>query len=87
MKASTKNLIRVLIDYKKLNDTILKLITEKYPDGYDDDDIITYRNTYNEVVECIEVKTDDTIYLVKVSTRLQNAMEDFDADETNFIED
>lgn len=67
---------RVIVDYKKLDNHMLNLLVEKFPDGYDDDDIVTYRNASNEVVECIEVRTEDTAYLVKVSKRLVMAMED-----------
>ncbi len=69
---------RVIVDYKKLDKNMLNLLVEKFPDGYDDDDIVTYRNANNEVVECVEVRTEDTAYLVKVSKRLVMAMEDFD---------
>lgn len=72
----TLGLKRVIVDYKKLNRHVLDLLVEKYPDGYDDRDIVTYRNSDNEIVECIEVRTDDTAYLVKVSKRLVMAMED-----------
>ena len=74
----TVALKRVIVDYKKLDNHMLNLLVEKFPDGYDDDDIVTYRNANNEVVECIEVRTEDTAYLVKVSKRLVMAMEDFD---------
>ena len=47
---------------------------------------MTYRNANNEVVECVEVRTEDTAYLVKVSKRLVMAMEDFD-DSDNDSED
>lgn len=71
---------RVIVDYAKLNANILDLLVEKFPDGYDDTNIITFRNAQNELVEAVEVKTDDTIYLVKVGKRLVQAMENF-ADE------
>lgn len=74
----TLALKRVIVDYKKLDNKVLNLLVEKYPDGYDDYDIVTYRNANNEVVECIEVRTEDTAYLVKVSKRLVMAMEDYD---------
>jgi hypothetical protein len=74
---------RVIVDYKKLDNHMLNLLVEKYPDGYDDDDIVTYRNASNEVVECIEVRTEDTAYLIKVSKRLVMAMEDFDVNDDN----
>lgn len=78
---------RVIVDFKKLNKDILDLLVTKYPDGYDDDHIITFRNALNEIVECVEVRTDDTIYLVKVSKRLVAAMEDHDLEEDEIIDD
>lgn len=77
------NLKRVIVDFKKLTPEILELLVEKYPDGYDDTDIITFRNLKNEVVEAVEVRTSDTIYLVKVGTRLIQAMEDYGDDDSN----
>lgn len=71
-------MIRKIVDYQKLNDEILNLLVEKFPDGYDESDIITFRNAHNEVIEAVEVRTEDTIYLVKVGKRLVQAMEDFD---------
>ena len=81
MKKTNSPLRRVIVDYKKLTHDILDLLVTKYPDGYDEDNIITFKNAQNEVVECVEVKTNDTVYLVKISKRLVAAMEDFDPDE------
>ena len=86
-KGQTTVLKRVIVDYKKLDKNMLNLLVEKFPDGYDDDDIVTYRNANNEVVECVEVRTEDTAYLVKVSKRLVMAMEDFDDSENDDSED
>lgn len=72
---------RIIVDYKKLTPEILSLLVSKYPDGYDDDHIITFRNAKNELVEAVEVRTDDTIYLVKVSARLEVSMANFDEDD------
>jgi hypothetical protein len=68
---------RVIVDYKKLTNNILTLLVEKYPDGYGDDDIITFKNANNDSIEAVEVKTDDTIYLVKISKHLASSMESF----------
>ena len=76
---------RVIVDFKKLNKDILDLLVTKYPDGYDDDHIITFKNALNEIVECVEVRTDNTIYLVKVSKRLVAAMEDHDLEEDELL--
>ncbi|AEK23612.1 hypothetical protein [Capnocytophaga canimorsus] len=72
---------RVIVDYKKLTNEILSILVEKYPDGYGDDDVIRFKNAKNETVEALEVRTDDVIYLVKVSTRLADTMENFDEDD------
>jgi len=73
-------MIRKIVDYQKLNESILNLLVEKFPDGYDDDHIISFRNAKNEIVEAVEVRTDDTIYLVKVGVKLVKAMEDHEED-------
>ena len=86
-KSQTNVLKRVIVDYKKLDNAMLNLLVEKFPDGYDDDDIVTYRNANNEVVECVGVRTEDTAYLVKVSKRLVMAMEDFDDSDNDNEED
>lgn len=68
---------RIIVDYKKLTNEILKMISERYPDGYNDKDIIVFRNKDNEIIEAIEVKTEDTVYLVKVGKKLADTLEDF----------
>lgn len=72
---------RVIVDYAKLTGDILNLLVDKFPDGYDDSDIIRFRNAQNELIEAVEVRTEDTIYLVKVSTKLASRMEKFDEDD------
>jgi hypothetical protein len=57
------------------------LLVEKFPEGYDDTDIIRFRNAQNELIEAVEVRTEDTIYLVKVSTKLASRMEKYDEED------
>ena len=72
---------RIIVDYAKLTGDILNLLVEKFPEGYDDSNIIRFRNAQNELIEAVEVKTEDTIYLVKVSTKLASRMEKYDEEE------
>ena len=81
MKNRNDNLKRVIVDFKKLTPEILALLVERYPDGYDDDQIISFRNQHNEIIEAVEVITNDTKYLVKVSTKLALTMENYDEDD------
>lgn len=77
-KKTPTPLQRKIVDYKKLTEEILALLVAKYPDGYEDKDIITFRNSLGETVEAVEVCTEDTKYLVKVSKRLANTMQDYE---------
>lgn len=70
---------RIIIDYKKLTPEILTLLKTKFPDGYDDNDIITFDNHHNETIEAVEVSTKDTIYLVKIGSKLHYSMTNFDS--------
>jgi hypothetical protein len=81
MKPKDAHLKRVIVDFKKLTPEILALLVEKYPDGYDDDHVVSFRNAKNELVEAVEVVTEDTKYLVKVSTKLELTMENYDEDD------
>ncbi len=80
-------MLRKIVDFKKLTEDILNLLVEKFPDGYDETDIISFRNAQNEIIEAVEVRTDDTIYLVKVGKRLVQAMEDFGDDDSDGVDD
>ena len=72
---------RVIVDYAKLTNEILNLLVEKFPDGYDDSNIVRFKNAKNELIEAVEVRTEDTIYLVKVSTKLADRIENYDEDD------
>ena len=78
---------RVIVDIKKLTPEILSLLVERYPDGYDDDHIITFKNMHNDTIEAVEVRTEDSVYLVKVSARLASAMADFAEDDDDATTD
>lgn len=69
---------RRLIDYKKLDHNLASLLIEKYPYGYGDEDIIVFKNASGEYVEAVELRTDDTLYLVKISKSLSNFIANFE---------
>ena len=79
-------MLRKIVDFKKLTPEILTLLVEKYPDGYGDGDVIEFKNLKNETIEAVEVRTEDSIYLVKISSRLVNSMANFVEDDYDDIE-
>ena len=60
---------------------------EEYPDGYDDRDIISFKNTHGDKIEAVEVLTEDTKYLVKISAKLEVTMANYDEDDYEEFED
>ena len=81
------NLKRVIVDFKKLTPEVLKLLVERYPDGYDDRNIISFKNASGERIEAVEVLTEDTKYLVKISAKLEITMENYDEDDYDDYDD
>ena len=75
---------RVIVEYSKLTKDILDLLVEKFPYGYDSEDVISFKNAKGETIKAIEVCTDETDYLVKISTKLEQTMEDYLEDEDTF---
>ena len=67
---------RLIVDYKKLSEKILNLLDSQYPFGYDDDDIIKFKLASGEIVEAIEVRSEETVYLVKIGSKLTQAIKE-----------
>lgn len=69
---------RILVDYKKLDHKTAALLIETYPDGYGDDDIIAFKNGQGEFIQAVELRTEDTLFLVKISKSLSNFIANFE---------
>jgi len=69
---------RRLVDYKKLSHELAALLIESFPHGYGDEDIIAFRNANGEHIEAVEIRTDDCLYLVKISKSLADFISNFE---------
>lgn len=69
---------RVLIDYKKLDRDVAALLIDLYPHGYGDEDIIVLKKPNGDIIEAVEVRTADTLFLVKISKSLSSFIANFD---------
>ncbi|UMB62058.1 hypothetical protein MHL31_07650 [Lutibacter sp. A80] len=78
---------RIIVDFKKLTPEILNLLVEKFPDGYGIRDIVHFTNPKGQYVDAVEVRTEDTVYLVKISEQLADTMENYEEDEDPIISD
>lgn len=72
---------RVIVDYKNVTADILELFTDRYPYGYDDEDIIKFKNSKGENVKAVPFETKDTKYLIKVSVEMDRKIEAYMEDD------
>lgn len=59
---------------------LMTLLVQEYPDGYEYDTVY-FTNAKGEKVEAVELITEDTKYLIKVSSSLTKQFENFDLDD------
>lgn len=77
MKTTDSNKKRVIVDYRNITPEILDMFTDRYPYGYDDEDVIKFKNAKGEMVRAVPFETKDTKYLVKVSVEMDAKIEAF----------
>ncbi|TVQ77011.1 MAG: hypothetical protein EA358_07875 [Flavobacteriales bacterium] len=68
---------RVIVDYKNITDVLLRRFTDTFPHGYDDEDIIRFKNAKGDWVNAVPLETEDTKYLVKIGVELDRRVEAF----------
>ena len=73
---------RVIVDYANAHSELLSRIDEMYAPSYQFDKFITFKSSDGKTRKCIEIKLNDTIYLVKMDRFL-----DFDENKNNLFDD
>ncbi|MFA8436511.1 MAG: hypothetical protein ACEPOZ_18540 [Marinifilaceae bacterium] len=68
---------RVIKDYKTISFEMLQLLMEKYPFGVDEEDLISFTTPKGYKIKAVELKTNDAIYLIKMSSELTNQLSSF----------
>ena len=71
---------KVIVDYKNVPDEVLQMLADKYPHGYNKA-IVKFKNAKGETVSAVPIETEETSFLVKVSTQLQSMVDKMDADD------
>ncbi len=71
---------RVVTEYSKLSEELLKLYDETYPTGIAGS-TIRFPNAKGEIVTAVRLETSDTIYLVKVSAKPKEVLTEEQMDE------
>ncbi|MFZ9055482.1 MAG: hypothetical protein ACO2ZL_06715 [Flavobacteriales bacterium] len=76
---------RIIKNYTNITEKHIALITDSYPEGFGDDDLTTLSMPDGKYLRCLEVKTEDTIYLFRIDSEMIEKLEeatdsDFDID-------
>lgn len=78
---------RIIKDYKNITPELLDILNNRYPEGIDEDDLISFTNHLNEKVKAVEIRYDDDIYLIKVSKQLTEKMDEASDDDDDLDEE
>lgn len=65
-------------DYRSITDKHMRLIKEQYPSGFSDSDLVTLKTSDGVYFDALEVRTDDTMYIVRVNHDLLEAIDQFE---------
>jgi DNA-directed RNA polymerase subunit delta len=78
---------RIIVGFEKLTPNILNLFIDRFPDGYGDNDIIEFKNSTGETIQAVEVKSTDTVYLIKIGKKMNQIIQEFEDEQSELNED
>ena len=78
---------RIIVGFDKLSPKILNLFVERYPDGYGDNDIIEFKNGTGETIQAVELKSTDTVYLIRIGKKMNQIIQEFEDELSELNED
>lgn len=78
---------RIIVGFDKLTPEILNLFVERYPDGYGDNDIIEFKNGTGETIQAAELKSTDTVYLIRIGKKMNQIIQEFEDEQSEHNED
>ncbi|MGB2174609.1 MAG: hypothetical protein ACPH06_06805 [Flavobacteriaceae bacterium] len=78
---------RIIVGFDKLTPEILNLFVERYPDGYGDNDIIEFKNGTGETIQAVELKSTDTVYLIRIGKKMNQIIQEFEDEQSELNED
>jgi DNA-directed RNA polymerase subunit delta len=81
---------RVITSFKKANKDLLKYIMEEFPDGVEEETLVSFPKAGGGSIRALEIEMGDTIYLVKMEDeeyyQKYMAKDDDDEDETTTVD-
>ena len=71
---------RVIKDYRTIGVELLQLLIKSFPDGIYEEDLICFTQPTGENISAVELRTNDTVYLIKMNHALQLKIDSFTGD-------
>lgn len=62
---------RVIKDYKSLGQEHIDLINEHFPNGFENENLVSFVTPKGQFIKALEVRTNDTIYLFKIDKNMK----------------
>jgi len=62
---------RVIKDYNTLSQEHIDLINEHYPNGFENENLVSFVTPKGQFIKALEVRTEDTIYLFKIDKNMK----------------
>jgi len=67
---------RIIKNYTNITEKHISLITDRYPEGFGDEDLSTLSMPDGKFLRCLEIRTDDTIYLFRIDSEMIEKLEE-----------
>ena len=74
---------RVIKDYNTITDEHAALIEAAYPNGFENENLVSFTTPKGEFIKALEIRTEDTIYLFKIDKNMKVDEEDGNDDGLN----
>jgi DNA-directed RNA polymerase subunit delta len=62
---------RIIKDYKTITQEHIDLINHHFPNGFENDHLISFVTPKGEFIKALEIRTEDTIYLFKIDKNMK----------------
>lgn len=73
---------RIIKDYKNISQEHADLIAESYPNGFENENLVSFTTPKGEFIKALEIRTEDTIYLFKIDKNMEVANDEEGNDST-----
>lgn len=62
---------RVIKDYNSITDEHAALITAAFPNGFENENLVSFTTPKGAFIKALEIRTEDTIYLFKIDKNMK----------------